>query len=432
MKAQYVLLVLLGIFAISTLASAGTFQYSANPHYALQPAHQPKTSCSSISIFTKNFTLGSNDSRTQNFIVKNDSGKTFFIESIQAFDGNPNFIAKALNASGTSISAHNAITVPVRVESFGTSRSIEGFGTFKVSGVFEDNSYCSGGSIGSASFQVQVIAREPEQPNGNGFQLFVPETVKVSQQGAQFTITLVNPSGKSGYIKVYSPDAIVEPEVVAISSSQQSINALITVKGLDKNSAWLFYDFFFDSFNIPSKVSRLEKSIVSITPTPNPSPVPQPQPSNPQVSIESNVTSRNDGSYDLNVIVSNETNAPVSGSIEINVPNNWSIEGNTNVSLGAFESKTIQLKARPEGFNEKDLQTTIEFKAASGARFSEPILLKANKPAFAAAFAVLGANAFLFGLLVLIVVIIAGILYAAQKDSEKALELKETWTLSAK
>lgn len=407
--------------------------FNTTTNYLSENSISGTTACSNIISYTKRFFLAKNDSKKEYFIVKNDSDKAFFVESIQAFDDSEFFTTTALKADGTSINAHGALQVPIRVDSFENSAGKTASGTFKISGVFEDNSYCGTDSIGNNDFSISAIEDDPETPNQNDFQIFFPETIQVPENGPQqITVTIVNNTGNSGYIKVYSPDAFVDPQAIVIPSTSNSVSAKITISNLDANKAWLFYDIFLPNFTTLSRVSKIVK-VKAITATPQPQP--QPIQQNPNIDIQTTVQPLNDGNYNLNVTVQNQSNFPVSGSIEVDLPSGWEIQGNPNVSLGAMESRTIMLQAMPpSGFNDKDVQAQMLFQTSTGFNFSEPILLKANRPAFAAmftAFAVLGANAFWLGLLVLALIAVSAFYFAAKIQNENSEEAKLKWKKSA-
>lgn len=395
--------------------------------YQFKPRTTP-TSCSSIISYTKAFNLSKNDSKTQYFTVKNDSDKAFYVESIQAFDDSPYFTTTALKADGTSINAHGALQVPVKVESFENSAGKTAAGTFKISGVFEDNSYCSADSIGNNEFSISAVAEEPAELTG-GLQLFYPERIEVPTNGqASFTLTVLNSTGNSGYIRIYSNDAIVDATAISLSGAE-SQTARITVQGLDLNASWIVFDIFLPDRTFNSRIAKIVKVKAQSTPTPTP------LPQNPDIGIQTTVQPLADGNYDLNVTVKNESNFPVSGSIQADLPTGWKVSGNSNVNLGPLESRTIVFRAMPpSGFNDKDVQGTIGFETSNGLIFSEPILLKANTPAFAAvfaAFAVLGANAFWLGIISLIVVVLAVLYYTGKSQGQAAEDTMHKWKQSA-
>ena len=405
--------------------------YSAPPAPRPPIVPEPKESCSSIQLFTKNYYLGENDSKTQNFIIKNSGEKTFYIESIQALEDSAVYNARALDTKASSINSKGALNVPVKVESFETAKDRMESASFQVSGVFEDNTYCSFTAVGASDFTVQIVADAEPAAQGN-FTIYAPETIKVPSQGTEFSFAFINTTGKQGYLRVYSPNASTNPEVIVIPEGKSSVSASISVRNLDVNKAWLFYDVFIEGFEIPSKISRLEKIQVGEG---VPGPIVQPpsqEPESPQVSIESTVQPNIDGSYDLNVIVSNESNFPIAGNVEVDVPGDWSVEGSTDVSLNALESKSILLKARPKEFNDEDVGAVITFSSSSGFRFSEPIFLKANKPAYAAAFAVLGANSFLIGIIIVIVIVLGLAYYSIKKHKAHVEMHKERWASASK
>lgn len=384
------------------------------------------TACSNIVSYTKRFFLGENDSRTQYFTVKNNADKAFYIESIQAFDDSASFQTTIGKPSKTSINAFGTINVPVTVESFGNSLGKQASGTFTVSGVFEDNSYCSDTMIGNTEFLIQTAEPEPESPQGT-VTIFYPERIEVPKEGTAFTLTILNTTGREGYIKVSSDSAIVDPVAVVIPAGEQSINATITVRDIDKNAGWVFFDFFMPEYSIQSKVAKIVKPKLLPQPSPGPSPSPIPQPEIPEVQISTEVFPQIDGSYDLNITIDNQSEFPVSGTVSIGVPEEWNIKGDTKVVLGEFEKKTVMLSLAPKESNEKDLNTVVSFRTSKGYVFSEPITLKANRPAFAAMFAILGANAFLLGLLILIVIVACIAYFVLKRQKQSAKAAKDTW-----
>jgi len=379
-------------------------------------------SCSNILSYTKRFFLGENDSRTQYFTVKNGSDNAFYIESIQAFDDSGYFHTSIGKPSKTSINAHGAMNVPVTVESTGDALGEQASGTFTISGVFEDNTYCSDTMIGNSDFLISTAEPEPSSPEGS-VTLYYPERIEVPRNGTSFTLTITNTTGKEGYIRLSSDSAVIDPVAVTIPAGRESVNARITVQGIDRNAGWVFFDVFVPEHSFDTKTAKIVKAGMQ----PYPQPQPNPEPSAPDIEIATKVSPQIDGSYDLNITVDNQSDFAVSGTVNLSVPSDWTVRGENRISLEKFGKRTIKLSLAPKESNNRDINAVVSFRTSSGYVFSEPIVLKANTPAFAAMFVLLGASGFWLGLLLIIIIIALIAYWALEEQKKKSAVSKDAW-----
>ena len=80
-----------------------------------------------------------------------------------------------------------------------------------------------------------------------------------------------------------------------------------------------------------------------------------------EVLISTSASQNIDGSYSLNVKITNTLSSAVNGSIELIVPSSWKVAGNKEVELNANQSKETAFLLSPDKPIEKELFIPVKF-----------------------------------------------------------------------
>lgn len=370
--------------------------------------------CSQISAKTRDFVLEEGKAAAKEFEIENNTPIDFFVESVYVSENSNAFNAGVSDFIG-KVPAFNSIKVEVKVN--GVEEG-EGKGEFKVSGYFATGEYCGFNSIGTEEFEVTVLKNPEEVPKCSEIQIIAPEKIETEGK-VSWNLVVKNPLNETAMLFITAKNTQIQPETVAVGANETK-NVMVEAFRLAEDKVFVFYDFESESCEKVSKISTIERLIPE-------QPIIQEKITEKGIEIDSNVSPEIDGSYDIEVVITNNSGKTVEGNIEINVPESWTVEGQTSLSLQEGESRKLNLKAKPNELNSEELEGEIFFASNGEIAARKNIKFAPNAGIMPTAFFALSNNAWVLGIIVF-AVFAAGIFYfERRKRKEEASILAQKW-----
>ena len=118
------------------------------------------------------------------------------------------------------------------------------------------------------------------------------------------------------------------------------------------------------------------------------------------------VQSADEKSYEVSVIVDNNSAGGISGGIEIEVPENWEVKGKKEIAVPAGQSAETKLVVIPSGAQNTGEIGSVSFVAGDGRRLEEFVSFTPKGIAASVAFAAFASNAVFFGFIAIVAVAI--------------------------
>ena len=125
-------------------------------------------------------------------------------------------------------------------------------------------------------------------------------------------------------------------------------------------------------------------------------------------SIQTSVVQKDDekGSYEVSVVVDNNSTSGISGAIEIEVPKDWEVKGAKEIAVPAGQAAETKLTVIPDKAQNIGKIGSVSFVARDGRRLEEFVSFTPKGVAASVAFAAFATNAVFFGFIAIIVVAI--------------------------
>ncbi|MFH0714273.1 MAG: hypothetical protein V1847_00580 [Candidatus Diapherotrites archaeon] len=378
------------------------------------------TNCSDIEVQAENVSVVEGETAYVPIIVKNNGSKWFSINSAIVQEDSGLFNAVAQNAN-IRVNAQSEGSFNIAINALDGKHG-SGTVALKISGYFQDGNSCAFNRIASPSFTVSVQDNGVQDLSGLSVKVLAPENFEVNQSGS-YWMALVNEFDESIVVRLSGSQVIVDPVAIALGANEVK-NVLVTVSNLKDASAWVIYDV-----QVPEK--GMQSTLTKIIQTSTPSPSPTPQPSALNVQLNAKVSSNWDGSYDVNVVVGNYSNAEQTGEIVFLLPAGWKAEGSRNISLSEGKTASVNVRIVPDKANSETRTAIVQFVNANGQKVSKTISFAPNAnglaQAIGAAFAVLGGNLLWLGVLVIALLLVYGFYNYRQEQKAKAQVIKLNW-----
>ncbi len=118
------------------------------------------------------------------------------------------------------------------------------------------------------------------------------------------------------------------------------------------------------------------------------------------------VQSADERSYEVTVVVDNNSAGAISGAIEIEVPQNWEVKGEKEIAVPAGQAAETKLVVIPGEAQEIGEIGSVSFVARDGRKLEEFVSFTPKGVASSVAFAAFATNAVFFGFIAIIVIAI--------------------------
>lgn len=125
-------------------------------------------------------------------------------------------------------------------------------------------------------------------------------------------------------------------------------------------------------------------------------------------SIQTSVVQKDDerGSYEVNVVVDNNSASTISGAIEIEVPKGWEVQGAKEIAVPAGGAAQTKLVVIPDKAQKTGEIGSVSFVAKDGRKLEEFVSFTPKGVAASVAFAAFATNAVFFGFIAIVVIAI--------------------------
>ncbi len=361
--------------------------------------------CNMVSIETYDVELQAGSSKTVTFLVNNYAPERFYIDKVNAFDFEQGIRTDEQSWQSVVLSQGNAA---VRVSIKAEENATEGKRTASVElqGHFLGGTECTYNSI-HASFNVNVV-KEPVhrvEARCEGFSLYTLKEKHIGNTG-EIDFVADNKSNYPAVIKLESPDLGLSDDMFYVSAGEEKT---FTVQL--QASTWqaeLTYNIELSDCGIPSKKTIVYSSAYENVPEAQPTPEPTPE---EKKNIElSATTSRDENGFLVKVSVYNPNNEPVSGELNVLVPQDWSVSGAGLADIPAHTEIRAEIRVVPPAGFTGSQTARVEF-THDGVSESQDITLtveksKGNINVIATAMTALGSAVIVGGIVLAIVVFI--------------------------
>ena len=370
------------------------------------------SSCSSVYINAENVSLAPNSTEYASFGIVNNSGSRFYISSANATDSSGYFNARELDYDD-SIAPGGRGNIRVRIDALDRD-NVQGTATVRISGYFSESSgnrQCSGIS---ESFSVRVDNSYGGSGNNynyndggynydNGyagqascpdFKLVVPKEIALAKED-KVLVSIENPLDRSATISVKGISAIVAPDTITVPKN--SFTAKLIDVQLLSGSAQLVFDTTLSGCSISEKTSQLK--LVSG----------QRLADRVSIGVETEIKGNE---TEITVTLQNKSDSLVSGTIEIDLPNEFSGETTKDLTLAANETRKIGFTVKQDKALDSEVSVPVRFTAGSE-QVAKTVQLKPSQAqgnAVSTAFAIIADNALTAGLIIIIIILVIALI----------------------
>jgi hypothetical protein len=181
--------------------------------------------CGEIDIESHSVYLDAGQSIEEEFFVKNNSGRTFFVDGIEAYDYSSN-VTVSPSEFDNSIRPGERGSIRAEIDAEDSSSDRTATGYLKVRGHFEGTGqYCSTGSVGSKSFSIQINGTESGSGSGGGgtvgncgsIHITPPNSLFVNQN-TPLSFSVDNPTSGTVFVFLRGAGITVSPNSFSIAS----------------------------------------------------------------------------------------------------------------------------------------------------------------------------------------------------------------------
>lgn len=185
--------------------------------------------CSEIEIESHSVSMDAGKAIVEEFFVKNNADRAFFVDGIEAYDNSSGVIVSPGEFEEV-IPAGERGNLNAEIESETSSSDRTATGYLKVRGHFSDSKYCSTTSIGTESFSIHINANESGNggsgggsgsgSSGSGYcrdlKVSIPPSVFVFQS-APVLFSVSNPSNRTAFVFLRGAGLTISPNSFSIA-----------------------------------------------------------------------------------------------------------------------------------------------------------------------------------------------------------------------
>ncbi|HLD58124.1 MAG TPA: hypothetical protein VI977_00580 [archaeon] len=388
MKPKFVLLGLVLIFI--SFATQQAFGTQLNPQ------------CSDITVNTGTIRVEAGKTAIESFTITNSAGERFFIDSADAFDSSQNFSVQTNGYDRTILSQGTGIiNVKATGGNYNEGRLESAY--IELRGHFLGGKTCTLQDFGAKAFNViveqPVSGTQTYEKETNYFQnynsfceninVLVPAEVSIGNSGS-FDITIENYSDYRTTVRLSGNGLFVNPGLISVPRNSVITENIFVSTGLGQTE--LNYSVENPECSFAEKTGIIAQQKLSDF-----------------VSINAVVNdSGRQNEFTAVVSLQNKTGQAISGNIDFSLPNVWEVQGEQNIFLNGFETKELAFTITANSAITQNINGTVSFNSGNSS-ISVPITFQARNPFQAiagTAFAILGGNIFLGGIILAVIVIV--------------------------
>jgi hypothetical protein len=355
------------------------------------------TDCAELSIETHTVELNENSSILDNFFLRNDSERNFYLDELKVFDNDEYFMSIGQDFEKRADKDSGKAALYFKIQSFEDSAGHSGTATIQVKGHFSNGKTCSYTGIGKKGFIVNINAAPVAPP-------YVPPVIPTRNIEITNYPTRVDFNAHT-FIAVtvknnYSNSKTVNFGFSGFPTGLMLENTNYVIPANSSKTVYLDIDSkgnigtFNGKLFIESDGTRQEKPITLIAGAATIATEPI------DVQIQS---SESKGSYDIVIKIKNNLEDSIQGTLSLDVPKEWIVSGLTEISLFSGQEKTTILHVVPNTPVSKETISMVSFKA-NGNEIKKAVSFKPTTSIVGTAFAVFSDSAVGIGILIIVII----------------------------
>ncbi len=343
------------------------------------------TDCSELWLNVNAVEVTAGENTYQTFLLHNYGSERFFLDRVYAFDSDADILTEE-TSHDFYVKPGETAKIQIRVLANPDAKEKSTYAFIEFRGHFLNGKEC-GYADSRKSFPVKITAKK-KYSNCNGFELIVPDTITINgKERIKFFVS--NLSNETAIIRLEGNDISLSTNYFYVPAGVETEKEALLESTLDKT--WLEFKVELGECSIPSRFTKIVKPAFM---------------GEIEISYSKQWTNN---AFNILVTVKNNSTEEKSGLISMDLPDNWKLEGDGDISVPAKSEKTFTLKAiPPNGFKEKAKGTIIVSMSGEIKEKEiefEPSEVSSN--AIGAAFIVFGGSALLIGLIVAALVAVA-------------------------
>jgi hypothetical protein len=411
----------------------GFVEVTPTPTMSAAPAQTPSAAppapsfiegdCSGIDIVEKNFSVDAGNTITKDVYIKNFSSENFIIDYVTVQESEDSFAA-TVNKDTTKIYSGDYGKVRLSIAANDVAKEANGSVVLSARGHLENS-----GKTCTAAAEMLIGVKGETAVFSGGFNLEVPEKIELNGTSGVFQIKAVNTTNETAKVWFETEQGVISPSFIVVPANS-TVEKIISVNAFAADSGKIFFRTELPGLAVLDKYSNVVRNDISGIST-----------GNPVVIVNySSVVEVNNGKAEVSVELLNTTasektiTATITGlpdGFDSDVVSTALAAGQkktaivtvnaTNVAAGTYNGKL--LVTGNFGSMERNVQIVKNSGNAQAAGISGLLIT---------AFAVLGDNAGMIVLvLVLLVVIylVIKILQGAPGKNNKPWDTKEPWMI---
>ncbi|MDD5148541.1 MAG: hypothetical protein PHH08_03700, partial [Candidatus ainarchaeum sp.] len=320
-----------------------------------QQAFAANSTCSDISIDAHAVRITVGDSIIEGFSIRNSGQERFFIDSAVVSTASRNFTVQTNGFDRTILSGGTG-TVNVKVTGRIFNETEPEMAFIELRGHFLGGRTCELQDFGKRAFKV-IIEKKPVSgtfisayvlPSYNKYcenlALDAPKNVEIRDNLGWFEITIDNQSGSRANARISAKNGVVNPSLISVPKKSKITETIAVETSSEKAEIEFLVENLDCSFKRKTSVNSVEtRALAGI------------------VKISASLPGTGTADYELIVSMRNRSGKTVSGNIGVLLPNDWNLEGTTQVALGPFETKEIEFRIIPEEALQNPFNSRVSF-----------------------------------------------------------------------
>ena len=361
------------------------------PAQASLQADSYTPSCQAISLQTQSVSLQEGEREEVTFYLRNTAFEDFIVDRFNAWTDSP-YLAAYEGAFTGRIGANGSGHLTLTVDALPGAQDSQGHVT--VYGHFENGRSCGFNEI-KEDFSVFVSGQALSQGSCQDFTIEAPSRVDPAEK--RFLLTLTNPLAEEALVEIQGNGVEVAPASIVLPANSYA----------ERNIFFDLTDAVPEDVRITVTVPGcvIPQRIVYLNDNGTAAGLSPPVNGQGGVSLQSEVRELINGSYAVDLLLTNETEDKLSGRLEF-ADSRWFLQGANDLTINPNSEQNITLVISPDNLINKPTYVPINFVQANGEKLTTYAAFYPLEGAMPIAFFALTHSAVGFGLLVLFALIL--------------------------
>jgi len=362
--------------------------------------------CGMLELETYDVEVWENSTKTVTFLLHNYAGERFYIDKVNAYDFERGIVTEEHSWQDIALSGEEA-SIRVSVKAEKGAEDMDRKAKVEVTGHFLGGTRCSYGNV-HAGFNVDVLKERVYriEPRCSDFYIYTLSEKRIDGFG-RIEFIAENGSEYSAVITLEAPEMHLSDDVFYVPAGEEKVLSVEVQSAV--TVAELEYNVSLSDCGIPSKKTRVYSS-TWIEPEPTPY---TPEPGTfRKIELDHSLAADANG-FLATVSIYNPNGEAVTGTLEVSVPDSWTVIGDGIVTLEPYTEVLAAVRVIPPENFSGEYTGELSF-SYDGITESQDMELErgAGQGAGLAgtAFSVLGSGAVLAGLAIVVIILVAVLL----------------------